>query len=102
PGRGHPTWSALQVAARFLGAPLTGRLDAQVRERSGSSYTLQAGLTQLIPGNGLMLVTGAVDGPATPDTLATIKDILAAPLRDGFTPDEHAAAAAALAGMLPL
>src|SRR5450756_1760318 len=49
-----------------------------------------------------MLVTGAVDGPTTPDTLATIKDILAAPLRDGFTSAEHAAAAAALAGMLPL
>jgi predicted Zn-dependent peptidase len=102
PGRGHPGWNALQVAARILGAPLTGRLDARVRERSGDSYTVQAGLTELVPGTGLLLVTGAVDGPATPGTLADIKDILAAPLRDGFTPDEHAAAAGALAGMLPL
>jgi predicted Zn-dependent peptidase len=102
PGRGHPGWNALQVAARILGAPLTGRLDAQVRERSGDSYTVQAGLTELVPGNGLLLVTGAVDGPATPGTLAGIKDILAAPLRDGFTPAEHTAAAGALAGMLPL
>jgi predicted Zn-dependent peptidase len=102
PGRGHPGWNALQVAARILGAPLTGRLDAQVRERSGDSYTVQAGLTELVPGNGLLLVTGAVDGPATPGTLADIKDILAAPLRDGFTPAEHTAAAGALAGMLPL
>ena len=102
PGRGHPGWNALQVAARILGAPLTGRLDAQVRERSGDSYTVQAGLTELVPGNGLLLVTGAVDGPATPGTLADIMDILAAPLRDGFTPAEHTAAAEALAGMLPL
>jgi predicted Zn-dependent peptidase len=102
PGRGHPGWNALQVAARILGAPLTGRLDAQVRERSGNSYGLLAGLTELIPGNGLLLVTGAVDGPATPGTLADIKDILAAPLRDGFTPAEHATAAEAITGMLPL
>jgi predicted Zn-dependent peptidase len=102
PGRGHPGWNALQVAARILGAPLTGRLDAQVRERSGNSYGLQAGLTELIPGNGLLLVTGAVDGPATPGTLAGIKDILAAPLRDGFTPAEHTAAAEAITRMLPL
>jgi predicted Zn-dependent peptidase len=102
PGRGHLGWNALQVAARILGAPLTGRLDARVRERSGDSYGLQAGLTELIPGNGLLLVTGAVDGPATPGVLAGIKDILAAPLRDGFTPAEHAAAAKAIAGMLPL
>ena len=102
PGRGHLGWNALQVAARILGAPLTGRLDAQVRERSGDSYTVQAGLTELVPGNGLLLVTGAVAGPATPGTLADIKDILAAPLRDGFTPAEHTAAAGALAGMLPL
>lgn len=102
PGRGQPGWNELQVAARILGAPLAGRLDAQVRERSGSSYGLQAGLTELMPGYGLLLVTGAVDGPATPGTLANIKDILAAPLRDGFTPAEHAAAAEAIAGMLPL
>lgn len=102
PGRGHPGWNALQVAARILGAPLTGRLDAQVRERSGDSYTIQAGLTELVPGTGLLLVTGAIDGPATPGTLAVIKDILAAPLRDGFTPAEHAATAGAIAGMLPL
>ena len=102
PGRGHPGWNALQVAARILGAPLTGRLDAQVRGRSGDSYTVQAGLTELIPGAGLLLVTGAVDGPATPGALADIKDILAAPLREGFTPAEHAAAAGAIAGMLPL
>jgi predicted Zn-dependent peptidase len=102
PGRGHPGWNALQVAARILGAPLTGRLDAQVREGSGDSYTVQAGLTELIPGAGLLLVTGAVDGPATPGALAAIKDVLAAPLRDGFTPAEHAAAAGAIAGTLPL
>lgn len=102
PGRGHIGWNALQVAARILGAPLTGRLDAQVRERSGNSYTIQAGLTELVPGTGLLLVTGAVDGPATPATLAGIKDILAAPLRDGFTSAEHTAAAGAIAGMLPL
>ena len=102
PGRGQPGWTALQVAARILGAPLTGRLDAQVRERSGHSYGLSAGLTELIPGNGLLLVTGAVDGPATPSVLAAINDILAAPAREGFTPVEHTTAATAITRTLPL
>ena len=102
PGRGHPGWNAFQVAARILGAPLAGRLDAQVRERSGSSYGLLAGLTELIPGNGLLLVTGAVDGASAPGTLAEIKDILTAPLHGGFTAAEHAAATEAITRTLPL
>ena len=102
PGRGHPGWNELQVAARILGAPITGRLDAEVRERSGNSYTVQAGLTELIPGDGLLVVTGAVDGPSAPGTLAEIRDILAAPLHDGFTAAEHAAATEAFTRTLPL
>jgi len=102
PGRGHPGWNELQVAARILGAPITGRLDAEVRERSGNSYTVQAGLTELIPGDGLLVVTGAVDGPSAPGTLAEIRDILAAPLHDGFTAAEHAAATEAITRTLPL
>jgi predicted Zn-dependent peptidase len=102
PGRGHPGWNALQVAARILGAPLSGRLDTQVRERSGHSYGLSVGLTEMVPGNGLLLITGAVDGPATPSVLADINDILAAPPREGFTPAEHTTAVTALTRTLPL
>jgi predicted Zn-dependent peptidase len=102
PGRGQPGWAELQVAARILGAPLTGRLDAHVRERSGQSYGLQAGLTELVPGRGLFLVTGAVDGHATPAVLADIQRILAAPLTGGFTDAEHADAAEAITRTLPL
>jgi predicted Zn-dependent peptidase len=102
PGRGQLCWAELQVAARILGAPLTGRLDARVRERSGQSYGLQAGLTELVPGCGLFLVTGAVDGPATPAVLADIQDILAAPLASGFTDAEHTNAAEAITRTLPL
>ena len=102
PGRGQPGWAELQVAARILGAPLTGRLDAHVREQSGQSYGLQAGLTELVPGYGLFLVTGAVDGPATPAVLADIHGILAAPLASGFTDAEHADATEAITRTLPL
>ena len=102
PGRGQPGCNPLQIAARILGAPLTGRLDARVRERFGRSYGLLARLTELIPGHGLLLVTGAVDGPSAPGTLVDIKDILTAPLHDGFTAAEHTAATDAITRTLPL
>lgn len=104
PGRGCYGWTASQIAARILGAPLTGRLDAQVRERSGSSYGLQALVTELTPGTGtgLMLIGGAVDGPSAPAAIEEIRGILDAPHRDGFTAAEHTAAAESVSRMIPL
>jgi predicted Zn-dependent peptidase len=102
PGRAQPGRTALQIAAHILGAPITGRLDARIREQSGRSYALRAGLAEPVPGNGLLLVTGAVDGPSAPATLAEITGILAGPHRSGFTAQEHADAAQALTRTLPL
>lgn len=102
PGRGEPGWNELRVAAHTLGAPITGRLDTELRERSGDSYGIRAALTELVPGTGLLTVAGAVGSPATRDALASIAEILTAPLHDGFSPAEHAAATEAITRVLPL
>jgi predicted Zn-dependent peptidase len=105
PGRGQPGWNELQVAARILGAPITGRLDARLREQSGNSYGIQAGLTELVPGAGLFLVTGAVAADAADTALRDITGILTAPLRSGFSAGDAAVLAGPLqelAGPAPL
>ena len=103
PGRGHPGWNELRVAAHILGAPITGHLDARLREDAGHSYGLRAGLTELVPGStGLLLVGGAVAADVTISALGDIKDILTRPLRDPFDPGEYGTAAEAVTRMMPL
>jgi predicted Zn-dependent peptidase len=102
PGRGLPDWTELQVAAHILGAPITGHLDARLREDAGHSYGLRAGLTELVPGTGLLLAGGAVAADATISALTDIMDILTTPLRDPFDPGEHGTAAEAVTRMMPL
>ena len=102
PGRGQPCWNELTIAAHILGAPITGHLDARLRETSGQTYGLRAGLTELVPGTGLLLVSGAITGDATISALGDIISILAAPLREGFSDSEHATAAEAITRMTPL
>jgi len=102
PGRGLPGWHELQVAAHILGAPITGHLDARLREDAGHSYGLRAGLTELVPGTGLLLAGGAVAAGATISALTDIMDILTIPLRDPFDPGEHGAAVEAVTRMMPL
>ena len=102
PGRGRPGWNELQVAAHILGAPITGHLDARLREDAGHSYGLRAELAELVPGTGLLLAGGAVAAEATIGALGDIRDILTRPLRDGFDPGEHATATEAVTRMMPL
>ncbi len=103
PGRGHPGWNELQVAAHILGAPITGHLDARLREDAGHSYGLRAALTELVPGStGLLLAGGAVAADATISALGDIMDILTRPLRDPFDPGEYGTAAEAVTRMMPL
>jgi zinc protease len=102
PGRGQPGWDELHVAARILGAPLSGHLDTRLRESTGCSYGLRAELTELIPGAGLFLISGAIAAEATISALADITSILAAPLAGGFDPGEHACAVEAILAMAPL
>jgi predicted Zn-dependent peptidase len=102
PGRGQPGWNELQVAAHILGAPITGHLDARLREDAGHSYGLRAALAELVPGTGLLLAGGAVAAEATIGATGDIKDILTRPLRDPFDPGEHITAAEAVTRMMPL
>jgi predicted Zn-dependent peptidase len=102
PGRGEPGWNELQVAACILGAPVTGLLDAQVRERSGHSYGIRATVTELAPGTGLFTVSGAVGTDATISALRDILTILTGPAEDGFGAREHATAAETIIRTLPL
>ena len=83
PGRGQPGWNALQIAAHILGAPTTGQLDARLQKDAGHSYGIGASLTELVPGTGLLMVSGAVAAAATISALRDIKGILTAPLLPG-------------------
>jgi zinc protease len=102
PGRGQPGWDELHIAARILGAPLSGHLDTRLRESTGHSYGLRAELTELVPGAGLFMISGAIATQATICALTDISSILAAPLTAGFDPGEHATAAEAILAMTPL
>ena len=94
--------AALHTAAHILGAPATGRLDTQLRQQAGTSYGLRASLTELVPGIGLLLIAGAVDGPAADAALTAITRILTAPCHDGFSPAEHTTARQAITRTAPL
>jgi zinc protease len=102
PGRGHPGWNELHIAARILGAPLSGRLDTRIRESTGDSYGLRAELTELVTGAGLFVISGAIASQATISALAEITAIVSEPLASGFAPGEHASAAEAILAMTPL
>jgi zinc protease len=102
PSRGEPGSAEMRVAAWILGAPVTGLLDAQVRELAGHSYGIRATVTELTPGTGLFTAGGAVGAGGAVTALETIRAIIAGVLEDGFTAAEHAAAAEALTRTLPL
>ncbi len=102
PSRGRPGWIELLIAADILGAPITGHLEARLRESSGHSYRLRVSPAELMPGAGLLLVTGGVATAAAADALRDITGILTSPLHDGFDPGECAAAAEAVTRTMPL
>jgi predicted Zn-dependent peptidase len=102
PSRGQPGWDELLIAADILGAPITGHLETRLRENSGHSYSLRVSPAELMPGAGLLLVTGAVATEAAAGALSDILGILTTPLRDGFDPAGCAAAAEAVTRTMPL
>jgi predicted Zn-dependent peptidase len=101
-GRGHQDWPALAVAAYILGAPITGRLDAALREDKGFSYGIHAGQTDLLPGHGAFLAHGAVDADATVVALADLQNIMRSAHDGGFTDAECTAARNGICASLPL
>jgi predicted Zn-dependent peptidase len=101
-GRDHVDWPALAVAANILGGPITGRLDAALREEKGYSYGIRASQTALVPGCEVFLVRGAVAAEATPLALADLLAIVASARDDGFTDAECAAARAGICASMPL
>ena len=80
PGRGQPGWNELQVAAHILGAPITGHLDARLREDAGHSYGLRAGLTELVPG-APGCCWSAVPSPPTPPSARSATSRTSSPAR---------------------
>lgn len=102
PALGETGWDELQVAAHILGAPVTGLLDAQVREQSGDSYGIRAAVTELAPATGLLKIGGAIGTGAAASSLRDITAIVSAAGSDGFTAGEHAAAIEAITRSFPL
>lgn len=98
PGREHPDWAALKVAAHVLGGGLTSRLNALLREEKGYTYGIRSGLRAL-RGAGLFVTEGAVHTEVTGEAVA---DALAGlGLAGGATHDECVSAVRALADSAP-
>jgi predicted Zn-dependent peptidase len=100
--RPHPAWPALLVASQILGAPLTGRLDAELREANGYTYTIQARALAPTPGCGLLSVWGATGTEHTLAALGGVHRILTQAHDDGFTAAEVDAARNYLLGTTPM
>jgi predicted Zn-dependent peptidase len=100
--RDHPDWPALAVAAYILGAPITGRLDARLREERGYSYGMRAACTALHPHHGLFLAQGAVAAEATAAALDDLLTVVRTARDEGFTAAECAAAREGFTASMPL
>jgi len=93
---------ALALAAHILGAPLTGRLDARLREERGYTYSMTATLYPLRPSHSVFLINGAVDAQAAIPALYEVLGILRTAHEDGFTEAEFAKARDNVCYSLPL
>lgn len=100
--RSHVDWPALAVAVHILGAPITGRLDAALREDNGYSYGIHTALTALLPADGVFLTHGAVAADATQVALDDLQAIIRSAHDDGFTDAECAAARDGICASMPL
>ncbi|HEV7934998.1 MAG TPA: pitrilysin family protein [Actinomadura sp.] len=99
PGRDHPDWAPLAVAAHVLGGGLSSRLNALLREEKGYTYGMRAGLLRMRH-CGLFIAEGAVHteatGPAVADALTCLRSLL-----EGITDQECASSVSALADRAP-
>ena len=99
--RHHPDWPALATAVQILGAPVTGRIDARLRQERGDTYGIRATLPALTATSGQLALSGYVAGASTTAVTTDLLTLLGE-ARDGFTPAECARAQEALLGQLPL
>ncbi|GAA2108117.1 M16 family metallopeptidase [Actinomadura alba] len=99
PGRDHPDWAALAVAAHVLGGGLSSRLNALLREEKGYTYGMRAALLRLRH-CGIFIAEAAVHteatAPAVADSLTSLRSVL-----DGITDKECASTISALADRAP-
>jgi predicted Zn-dependent peptidase len=101
PHRGLPESTALKVAADVLGRPVTGRINAEQRERRGATYGIRITMADW-PGTGVLAVEGAVDTEASAETIADVLDVLRTARATGLGPGEIAEARQRLLHTAPL
>lgn len=95
-------WPALATATAILGAPYIGRLDAQLREELGYSYSTTAVVRPLRPNRGVFIAGGAIAANATPSAIDALFDILDTAIEDGFSDAECKTACDGLRYSLPM
>lgn len=88
-----PDYAAMILADYMLGGPTSSRLFTRIREKEGLSYAVQTAFNVPIKDDGAEFLGMAIANPEnTPKAEASFKDELARTLKDGFTPEEVAAA----------
>jgi zinc protease len=88
-----PDYPAMILADYLLGGPMSSRLVTRIREKEGLSYAVQTALNVPTHDDGAEILGIAIENPEnTPKAEASFKDELALTLKNGFTPEEVAAA----------
>jgi zinc protease len=88
-----PDYPAMVLANYMLGGSLNSRLFDRIRNREGLSYGVNSRFTASSVGDNATFVAGAISNPKnTPKVEASFLDELAQTLKDGFKPEEVAAA----------
>ena len=92
-----PDYAALIMANYMLGGSISARLPDRIRSKEGLSYGVQSQFSAPIKDDGGEFIAVAISNPQNaPKVEASMKDELAKTEKDGFTPDELAAAKKAL------
>ena len=92
-----PDYPAIVLANYMFGGSITARAPDRIRNREGLSYGINTGFTAPSDGDVSVFRGMAISNPKnSPKVEASFTDELAKTLRDGFTPDEVAAAKKAI------
>jgi zinc protease len=91
-----PDFPAMVLADYMIGGSTGARLFKRIRDKEGLSYTVQSNFSAPTKDDGGQFLALAIAAPQnTPKAEASMRDELARTLKDGFTPEEVAAAKAA-------
>jgi zinc protease len=88
-----PDYPAMVLANYMMGGSTGARLFKRIREKEGLSYTVQSMFSAPTKDDGAQFMALAIAAPQNaPKAEASLKDELARTIKDGFTPEEVAAA----------